>query len=240
MVGATLEGQRVELPSNISSALGAPETAPSAQQEDSRDEAREREQSNDQSAEQADLTPGGLSNAVQSEAAAEVYGAPRVAEQSANDTVNQMVAASGIAPSASGIAQTGNPAFGARQPQAAAPQAAAAYGGAMPSSQGYYVFVPGQQQQFGQPAAVPAANLMAAAPMPMAQQQPQQVAVVPAMGGGIPRQSMDQRSPFNPSTSAIVSPMGLRRRSAQPTVPMLPSAGSSEGGAQRLRVWVGR
>lgn len=164
------------------------------------------------------------------------------------------------------LPQSTSPAYGAPQPSDAAcgamsqsavyvPQSAPAYAAAPagaaapayynPAGQQYSVYIP--NQQFGQPAPamIPAQQVSVTGvpqQVPMASMSQQQVAsvpLVPAFAGGIPRQSGDARSPFNPQTSAIVCPMGMRRRGDAPTVPMLPSS-STDGGGQRMRVWASR
>jgi hypothetical protein len=78
--------------------------------------------------------------------------------------------------------------------------------------------------------------------IPVAQpQMPAQLAALPqsATPALSTRAAYDLRSPFNPQTSAISSPLGMRRRNADPTVPMVPT-GQGTDGSQRFRVWVNR
>src|SRR5262249_30810402 len=108
-----------------------------------------------------------------------------------------------------------------------------AYGGAVRADD-HYVYMPGQQQQVAQQ--------NAAAPMHRSRSGAQDITLfrggVPGMPA--PQRGMEPRAAFKPQTSAIVCPMGMRSHSAEPTVPMLPSGTTGEGGAQRMRVWVPR
>lgn len=109
------------------------------------------------------------------------------------------------------------------------------YGGAVQSTtQPYLIFVPG----------APAANVGSAQ-----QQQPAvtQIAMAPGMPlpavaqAGHPGMPYDQRSAFNPQTSAIVAPLGMRHHAGM--MPMIPAAGPSgdyAGAGGRMRVFVNR
>lgn len=118
-------------------------------------------------------------------------------------------------------------------PVAAAPPPM--YGGAVQSTtQPYLIFVPG----------APAANVAA---VPQAQPSATQIAMAPGMPmpavaqAGHPGMPYEQRNAFNPQTSAIVAPLGMRHHAGM--MPMIPSAGHSgdySGAGGRMRVFVNR
>lgn len=123
-------------------------------------------------------------------------------------------------------------------PQHQAPVAMAPppmYGGAVQSTtQPYLIFVPG----------APAANVAA---VPQQQPAATQIAMAPGMPmpavaqAGHPGMPYDQRSAFNPQTSAIVAPLGMRQHAGM--MPMIPAAGHSgdySGAGGRMRVFVNR
>lgn len=195
MVGATLMGGSVHLPENV---------LPSSPRSNSTNQ----NQISDDADETSDLSPEAAEKQVAKSASDEITGAQQLASKSAQDTVSQMLAASGMINST---------APNMVQPSAYVPPT---------TSPQYNVYIP--NQQFGQPSAVPAAVIM-----------PSHLQTCKQMTPSNQRHSFDMRSPFNPQTSAIVSPMGMRRHSAEPTVPMLSSTPGSDG-SHRYRVFVSR
>jgi len=162
------------------------------------------------------------------------YGAPEVASNAANDTISQMVAASGMSSGTRGAspAVSGSAAYGSSivnpAAQSALAQTDVTYGGAVRTND-HYIYMPGQQA-YG--AAAPVQNVAAQ------RANANQLAALPAgMAGG--RGGMD-RSPYNAQTSAIVCPMGMRRHPAEAIVPLVPSAATGADGSQRPRVWASR
>lgn len=210
MVGTTLMGHQVNLPSN---GFGLTK----------------------QQAPAAPATQAANSSAIPS-----AYGTPELVEQSARSTVKQMSAASGLAPGSAGfggqspaVANFGTSVLNA-QPAPEAPS----YGGAVRSNDGYYVFMP-NQGQFGQAGAAPVSPAGQTATGPQAPMGATQIATLtPQAVAGASRQAME-RNPFNPQTSAISCPLGMRTHGAAPTMPMLPSSNGANG-SPRMRVWVPR
>jgi hypothetical protein len=258
MVGATLFGGGVHLPESFGGTGHAPVNAgPGAGSEREADlqddaaardaaarDAAEREQASS-SRDEDDENKTSSNDAIMNPA-----DTPQIVNQSAQETVTQMLAASGMAQHARGnranFGMAASPAV--RQPMA--PQVVAPpaqYGGVIPAASGnqYAVFVP---QQFGQPAAAPAANIappqyaaaqsMAAQPLAMQAQGMAAQPLAMAAQNNNTAAGYDLRSPFNPQTSAISCRMGMRRQAGSGGVPMASTPGAD--GSQRFRVFVNR
>lgn len=266
MIGATLAGGGVHLPENLggaghssgggeardNSAAGDKDSSFNGDREYSSnsDDDEQSASSRDDRDEHRETASGSIMNPADT---------PQIVNQSAQETVTKMLAASGMAQrggnsAVSGLAQSAATpaAFGmAEAPQSAqqamtmAPQAVAppaAYGGVMAPAAGsqYAVYVP--NAQFGQPSSVPAANL--AAPTQFASAASMAApAAVPAMAGNhapiLSAQAFDPRSPFNPQTSAISCPLGMRRHGGTAGgIPIESTPGAD--GSHRFRVFVSR
>ena len=260
MVGATLFGGGVHLPGSFGGAGHAPVNAGpgvgSEKEADLQEDAASRdmaEREQDERVQASSSRDDDNENKTSSnDAIMNPADTPQIVNQSAQETVTQMLAASGMAQHARGNrADFGMAAAPvARQqmaPQVVAPPAQ--YAGVIPAASGnqYAVFVP---QQFGQPAAAPAANIappqyaaaqgMAAQPLAMPTQgiAAQPLAIAAQNNNAVPVAGYDVRSPFNPQTSAISCRMGMRRQAASGGVPMASPPGAD--GSQRFRVFVNR
>lgn len=164
-----------------------------------------------------------------------------------NDAINNMVAASGIAPGQhqNRFVGTESPrralaAMPAAEPQPGSPIVMAPppmYGGAVQSStQPYLIYVPGANAAAA-PAAVATSHAVPAQAIAMAPGV-QMPAVAQA---GHPATPFEHRSAFNPQTSAITAPLGMRHHAGM--MPMIPAAGQSgdySGAGGRMRVFVNR
>lgn len=231
MVGATLFGSGVHLPENFGGSNSAHESAVIQAKDDAVRDERADNTSEDEETSSAAVSDNDQPNEHEHASSASIMNpadTPAIVNQSAQDTVTQMLAASGMS-------QHSHRAFGSAampqaQQQAATPPTVAApvlYGGVIPSATGnqYAVYVP--NQQFGQPAAAPAVSIT-----PTQATASQGIAAAPAAAG------FDPRSPFNPQTSAISCPMGMRRHPGAAGLPLTSTPGAD--GSQRCRVFVAR
>ena len=236
MVGTTMMGGHVELPES------AMEKIAEAQGGHNRGRERMRELvSTDQSSQLNENSSVADQQSEAARSAAEyVHDAPELASKSANDTVAAMVEASGLnhgaSRSAAASSQAAPSSFGAPmqagaiQSVQAAPAVAIEYGGAMKSAtQDYYVYIPGQAPA---EAALPQTAALVRTRQQVAMAEPR----VEQMAPQIP---YDPSSPFNPSTSAMVAPMGLRNHAGAPTMPLVPSTRGQDG-STRFKVLVSK
>lgn len=171
----------------------------------------------------------------------------------AQETVTNMLAASGMASGRhqnrfvgmDGSARPHHSHYAAAMqdagPQQQAPVAMAPvpiYGGAVQSAtQPYMIYVPGAHSAG-----------MTAYPPTLAQPQPGPTQIAMAPGVQMPAVAQaghpspyEHRSAFNPQTSAITAPLGMRHHAGM--MPMIPSAGPSgdySGSGGRMRVFVNR
>lgn len=232
MVGTTMMGGHVELPEN------AMEKIAEAQSGHNRGRQRMRELvSTDQSSQLNESNSVADQQSAAAQSAEEyVHDAPELASKSANDTVAAMVEASGLNHSTATAAQAAPSSFGAPmkagviQAVQAAPAVAIEYGGAMKSAtQDYYVYIPGQAPV---EAAIPQTTAVVRTRQQVAMAEPR----VEQMAPQIP---YDPSSPFNPATSAMVAPMGLRNHAGAPTMPLVPSTRGQDG-STRFKVLVSK
>ena len=259
MVGTTLMGGHVELPESAMERLSGAHN----------DNAARKKQILEDQHTQAQHGPDLPSLEQQQQAALEsarkaIDEAPAVAEQSANETVDKMVEASGMSGTAAASpavanvptlpamapapASFGTPLQQPQNPPPVMPQAPGLtmieYGGAVRGpNQQYYVYIPNQNHMqananYGQPVSMMPAQMpqQYQAQQQIASQHPRQLAMAMPMQQS---STVAQRSAFNPDTSAITAPLGTRNRAASPSMPMLPS-GLGQDGSQRLRVWASR
>ncbi|MBX9689942.1 MAG: hypothetical protein K2X27_24745, partial [Candidatus Obscuribacterales bacterium] len=255
MVGATMFGQGVKVPESVVNKLGGGMMP-------TREKAPEAEASDSDLKSNADLL-----DTVNKSAHDTADSAAPIAAQSAQDTVSEMLAASGMAQKQAPLApspvssvalsasQAPSAAFGSAAlplPPVASPAsvqasaAQAAYGGAIQSGSNYYVYIP-NQQNYGSSVAAPA----------------QQAA--PAVYSQAPAGAQNASAVYNPAPSGpAYAPAGFAAapaaqaydpRSAfnpqtsaivspmgqrhSSSVPMLP-AGTGADGSQRFRVWASR
>lgn len=211
MIGATLGGGGVSLQDALmQGSVSAPGERGSAVQSEEPDNAQSTQETDQSRASEADL-----------------YNPTQAASESAQNTVSQMLSASGLYGAGTGM-PINSPAE--RLPASGAMP----YGINAPAVQPMTVYVP--NRDFGQPEVLAAKGT---APGQFSYANPQQVSAQAYSAGPQLQRYSQPRSAFNPQTSAIVSPIGMRHLPEGSDSQPLPSSQSNDGG-RRYRVFVSR